>query len=478
MSKRPNILFVMADQLRWDALGCTGGWVHTPHIDRIAGEGVLFPNCVTGSPVCVSARISLATGLYCHNTGVWNNGSFTLPVTTPTWMQAIRRAGYRTSLFGKSHLYPHGPDLRETTHLMNAYGLDDVDEIAGPRASASVVSHMTARWDALGLWQRYREDYAERFAHNPFVARPSPLPLEEYADVYVGQQAARYLESYERSEPWFCWVSFGGPHEPWDAPEPYASMYDPDTMPPPTPVPDWSERRVQGGLDWRLQHLPGLSAEDVRAMRANYAGNVTLIDDQIGEILKVVSARGELDNTIIAFTSDHGEFNGDHGLVYKSAFLDGAVRVPLIVRTAQSPASAAGGQRCQAPVELADLGPTLVELAGGELGYQQFAVSLCPALDDPASQPRLSALSELNGEIMALTSEWKIALNRSGEAYMLIDTVNDPDEQRNLAGDPGYGAVKDQLRLHLLERLVTSQSYVTATKAILAQWKKAGPSPH
>ena len=102
---KPNILLLMTDQQRADALGCSGGWVRTPHLDRVAREGVRFTNCVTNSPVCVPARVSLATGLYPHNTGIWHNVPYDLPADTPTWMQAIRAAGYRTSLFGKTHLH-------------------------------------------------------------------------------------------------------------------------------------------------------------------------------------------------------------------------------------------------------------------------------------------------------------------------------------------------------------------------------------
>ena len=125
----------MTDQQRWDAMGCSGGWVRTPNLDRIASEGVQFTNCVTNAPVCIPARVSLATGLYPHNTGVWKNTRYDLPPESPTWMQALRAAGYRTSLFGKTHLHHHSGDLRDREHLLYAYGLDDVDEIGGPRTS-------------------------------------------------------------------------------------------------------------------------------------------------------------------------------------------------------------------------------------------------------------------------------------------------------------------------------------------------------
>ena len=450
----PNILFLMTDQQRWDAMGCSGDWVQTPNLDRIANEGVQFTNCVTTSPVCIPTRLSLATGLYPHNTGVWNNMGHTMLAETPTWMQSVRDAGYRTSLFGKTHLHPHGGDLREREGLMNAYGLDDVNEIGGPRASASTLSHMTAMWEEKGVWEAYRADYRERFSTKPYLVRPSTLALEDYADVYVGQQAKRYLQNYDRQEPWCCWVSFGGPHEPWDTPEPYASMYDPETMPPAVPRPA-TEERPRGHLDRVLQRMnPKFESGEIGRLRANYAGNVTLIDDQIGEILDAIAARGELDNTVIVHTSDHGEMNGDYGLIYKSNFLNGAVRIPLLVRT---PDNTHAGRLCDSPVEWIDIGPTLVELVGGELEHRQFGKSLCPVLTQPESEHRDFAISEIDGEIMLLNREWKAALNTDGEVYLLFDVQNDPNETNNLAGQPEVSDIETALRLQILERLVQTQ---------------------
>ena len=450
----PNILFLMTDQQRWDAMGCSGDWVQTPNLDRIASEGTRFTNCVTTSPVCIPTRLSLATGLYPHNTHVWNNMNHQMPAETPTWMQAVREAGYRTSLFGKTHLHPHSGDLREREALMNAYGLDDVNEIGGPRASARVLSHMTATWEAKGVWEGYRADYGERFSTKPHLVRPSTLEFEDYADVYVGQQAKTYLQNYEREEPWCCWVSFGGPHEPWDTPEPYASMYDPEEMPPAISAPAIGNR-PRGHLDRLMQRVnPTFEPGEIGRLRADYAGNVTLIDAQIGEILDTIAARGELENTIIVHTSDHGEMNGDYGLIYKSNFLNGAVRVPLLVRT---PNHRNAGGISDAPVEWIDIGPTLVELAGGELRHRQFGKSLCPVLGDAESEHRDFAISEIEGEIMLLDREWKAALNADGEVYLLFDVQNDPHETENLAGRPEAAAVETRLRLRILERLLQTQ---------------------
>ncbi len=456
MSK-PNILFLMTDQQRWDAMSCTSDWVRTPNMDRIANEGTLFTQCITTTPVCVPSRLTLATGRYPHNTNVWTHQPYVMPADTNNWMRAIRNLGYRTSLFGKTHLHTHIGDLREKEDLLHAWGLDDVDEIGGPRASATVMSHMTAMWDEKGLLDRYRTDVTDRFANKPYVVRPSSLPLEDYYDVYIGQKAKKYLESYRRDEPWFCWVSFGGPHEPWDTPEPYASIYDPSSMPEAISKQPNDPHRPQGFADEisNGKWSPVFEEGEVSAIRANYAGNVTLIDDQIGEILNVIEARGEMDNTIIAFTSDHGEMNGDHGLIYKMNFYDASLRVPLMVKTPNSK----GGIVNKSMVENSDLGPTLVELAGGSLDYQQFSISFASSLD--GSEHREDGLSEILGEFMLINQEWKIGLNKEGLTYLMFDRKNDPQESRNLTGISDYQSTAKALRLRILERVVQSQVKLT-----------------
>jgi choline-sulfatase len=456
---QPNLLYVMTDQQRWDALGCSGGWVNTPHLDRLASEGVRFSNCVTTSPICVSARVGLATGRYPHTTGVWSNAHYTLPPDSPTWMRAIRDLGYRTSVFGKTHLHPHHPagiDLRDRGHLLHDYGLDDVDEIAGPRASAWSMSHMTARWESLGLLEGYRADFEQRFAAKRYVVRPSVLPLEEYADVYVGQQATNYLAQYDRDEPWFCWVSFGGPHEPWDTPEPWASMYRPEDMPEPAPplAPDPS--RPHSSLDRYASYVtPEFEPGEEQRMRADYAGNASLIDDQIGQILAAIEARGELDNTVIVFCSDHGEMNGDHGLIYKMNFFDGAVRVPLIVRTPDTVGTEVAGTVNDSSAEWLDIGPTFVEAAGGELEHRQFGRSLLPAL--AGAVHRQEAISEFEGEGMLMNDDWKLAVTRRGEPYLLFDRNADPLEEHNLACDPDSRDIWHELKLRMFDRVLESQ---------------------
>jgi arylsulfatase len=442
---RFNLLLFMTDQQRWDALGCSGGWVDTPTIDALAARGVRFANAYTNAPVCIPARVSLALGRYPHEHGVVQNKPYTLPPTRPTWMRAIRDAGYSTSVFGKIHLHPNRGDLRERQDLVRAYGFDHVDEIAGPRASMASRSNLTDLWSAAGVLEAYKADLKERNSTKPWLTRPSPLPLDLYPDVYVGHAAASYLRTLRGREPWFCMVSFSGPHEPWDAPEPYASRYDPSQMPAPVEPVEYRHKRPRGHLDSilatrRVAFEPG----DISRLRANYAGNVSLIDDQIGEVIRAVEEGDQLDRTVVVFVSDHGEMNGDYGLLYKGNFLNGASRIPFIVSHPAHEWTA--GAIAETPVELIDVGATLAELAGATLPKRSSARSVLPVLVDPSRVIRDIALVEHQGEAMAASPYWKLGVNSSGDPYLLFNLLDDPSERRNLAGLREYAAVEEDLR--------------------------------
>lgn len=349
-------------------------------------------------------------------------------------MQAIAGAGYRTSLFGKTHLHPHNGDLREREAFMRELGLNDVDEIPGPRASMTCLSHMTASWQKKGLWELYRRDFEERLATTPYLVRPSALPLEDYYDVYVGRSAARYLADYRDDRPWCSWVSFGGPHEPWDTPEPYASRFDPAAAP--APLPRLANAVSIGGLAGRAFDSPkkapaALSEREVRLMRANYAGGASLIDDQIGEVLEVIRSRNELDNTIVLFASDHGEMNGDQGLIYKSTFFEPAIRIPLIVRM---PPVWLGpkGMISDALVDLLDVSATLVDLAGAARPGTFVGNSLRSILEGREALGRQPVLVEYDHHYCLIGPRWKVEFGPDLSLVSAFDLETDPGEQQNL----------------------------------------------
>jgi choline-sulfatase len=221
-------------------------------------------------------------------------------------------------------------------------------------------------------------------------------------------------------------------------------------MPEPVLPQEDGHDRPRGLLDEKLAG-GGVPFEpgDVARLRANYAGNVTLIDDQIGEVLRAVEDRGELDRTVVAFVSDHGEMNGDYNLLYKQNFLDSAARVPFIVRLPAARQRATAGAVADTMVELMDLGPTLVDLAGAQRVRGSLARSVVPVLADPSRLHREVALSELRREVMVATGDWKIGLNHAGEVYLLYDRRADPSETRNIAGLPDYEEIEHDLRQHL-----------------------------
>jgi choline-sulfatase len=309
---------------------------------------------------------------------------------------------------------------------------------------------LTDLWEEAGVLDAYREDVTSRYRGQPWVVRPTPLPIELYADTYVGTQARDYLRDYRDDRPWMCWVSFSGPHEPWDTPPPYAGTFDPASMPPPLQAAPDAAERPRGKLDARPRF--DFTDADVAALRADYAARLKLIDDQVGEILRVVEERGELDRTIIAVASDHGEMNGDFGLIHKQNFLNPAVRIPFLLRVP-------GGRRgwvCDDRVELMDLGATLAELSGGEPVPGSEARSVARRVLGDDVKGRQAVLSELSGEVMIATEGWKMALNARGRPYLLFDLEADPDERHNLAGSPDLAQREHRLASVMLRRVVQS----------------------
>jgi arylsulfatase len=445
----------MADQFRRDGLRHFGNFGRTETLDALAADGASFRRAITNSPECISARFALATGLYPHQSGVWSNAPYTLSPSAWTWTHALAAAGYRTSLFGKTHFHeyahPSG-DLRDGKELMLAYGLQDVDEIAGPRASTRIKSAMTDQWLNAGLWDTFRRDYDERFASEPWLARPSPLGAQHHYDAYVGRRALEYLTAYDRPEPWFCWVSFAGPHEPWDAPVPF------DQMHPAADAPAAVSRMkgaAAGSLLGELFADPGHAAPPdqsrIAALRANYAGNITLIDEQIGGLVDCLKASDAYDRTLILFTSDHGEMNGDQGLIYKSNFLDPAIDIPFIVRPPGG-VRAALGRAAEEPVELIDAGATILDYAGVAIAASSNGRSVRAVLEGRSDYHRAYAVSEFKEHAMIETRLWKCEFDPNDEAVLLFDRLADPLEQQNLVEDsrsaPMIEALRGLLRAH------------------------------
>ena len=457
---RPHILILMPDQQRADSMGCSGHpAIRTPNMDRLAKEGVRFTHTYTVSPVCMSARASFINGLYPHNHGMWRNAG-QMPAEDETFFHHLQEAGYYTAHVGKSHYYPHrGGHLREYKGYMHARGLDYVHETTGPFATRTTDSYMTDHWRELGLLEAFREDYARRQEVGVRAVWPSPLPVEEFLDSYIGRQAIEFVEAYERSQPMCLFVGFGGPHNPWDAPGEYATMYDPADMPPPIPTPE-PESWVPGRAADRIRQgrVQGLTREEIARLRANYYGKISLIDRWIGEILTAFERRGWLEDTLVVFWSDHGEMAGDHGRLNKSVFYASSVRVPMIVRW---PGHVEEGRTSDALTEIIDIYPTLLEAAGATPSERCFGKSLWPVLREPEARHRDAAFSEISSrghhDTMIRTERYKYVVDETGEGFMLYDVLQDPTEQTNLIGHPELQSVERDLRDRILRFLLEAQ---------------------
>ena len=459
MAERPHILILMADQFRADCLGVAGHpQVQTPSLDRLAQGGVRFAHAVTVNPLCMPARASFINGLYSHNHGMWDNRS-QMPADDETFFHHLQAAGYYTGHIGKSHYHPHGRGhLREAEDYMHARGLDYVHETTGPWATVTTDSYLTDHWDKLGLTEVFRADYRERQAHKE-VVRPSPLPVEEYPDSYVGRQAVEFIAGYRREQPMALFVGFGGPHEPWDAPGEYATRYPPGETPPPIvpePPGDWLPEHARARM--AAGALP-LTPEQVARIRGNYYGKISLVDHWIGRILDTLAERGWQEDTLVVFWSDHGEMAGDHAHLFKSVLYESAVRVPLILRW---PGRAVAGQTSAALAEIIDVFPTLLEALELPPSRRCLGRSLLPLLQDPAAPHREASFSEAvtygkEHITMVRTPTHKYVVDEHSRGCHLYDLQADPGERRNLVGHPGYREIEGELRERVLAFLLSAQ---------------------
>lgn len=413
----PNILLVIADHHRWDWLGAAGYGtpVRTPTLDRLARRGMLFNQCRCGSPLCAPSRASLATGLRPHRTGVLDNDQDLHPDSL-TFMQLLRARGYRTATCGKCDLHKKTKwyGLHGWTSRLGRLGFTEAIDQAG-KIDAALLSGWPSPHDPYmafmhkhGLAETHHMDYARRMRSQDEAFWPCPFGREFYTDDFCGRAALSLLERLPTGEPWFLEVNFPGPHEPYDAPEELLRRYDNvDFAPPANPHPTF--RR------------------NYQAFRRSFAAMIEGIDEWVGRIENAVVQRGDLDNTVIVYTSDHGEMLGDNGYWGKNRPHDPSVRVPLIV----AGPGVGAGVRSDALVELSDLAATLVDCAGAPTPSHWDAASLAPVLAGRRQMHREATVSMLGNWQMITDGRWKLVAD-AGAGDTLWDLHKDPTEERNV----------------------------------------------
>ncbi len=428
---RPNLLLIMADQHRFDFLGASGaGFLRTPNLDRLAERGVRFTRCCTNAPVCVPARIGLATGLQPSRLGSLDNSSY-LPAGARTYYQRLRDAGYRVGCAGKLDLAKPESYVgrRGDRPCVYAWGFTHPVEIEGkmiagtqPTPRGPYGFHLAEK----GLYERFHADYSERRRRGWRIgaSHDSVLGAEDFADSYVGRRAAEWIEAVSDESPWHLFVSFVGPHDPFDPPTEYAERYRRAAMP--APIADATEGKPR----WVAGRREPATPEQVAETRRQYCAAIELIDAEIGRLLAALERRGMAGDTVVMYCSDHGEMLGDHGLYHKSCAYEPALRVPLL---ATGPGIAAG-LVSDALVELADLNPTVCELAGLPPQENIDARSFGAVLRGEGDTHRGDAVSALRGFRCVRTAGWKYIEN-CNDIPELYDLAADPAELRNRASD-------------------------------------------
>ncbi len=454
MTARPNILWLLSDQHRGDIMGARGHHVvRTPNMDRLAREGVLFNDVFCQGPLCVPARVSLMTERYVRDHGAFENDYFAA-AELPTMLQAIRDGGYHTTAIGKMHLFPHYPDVDDGLPLMRAMGFQEVLEVVGKLACGFIRNPYTDYLDELGLLDTYRTFVRERtpWRHNresrrdskpTWTVDPSPLPAEHYLDTWVGRRAVQWLENYRGEDPFFLWVGFPGPHDPWDAPAEHVRHYeDVDVSLDSTLRPEVPE---DGPLSVFLRSFLRYSSSDTltddraRDVRRHYFANVTLIDESIGQILDALERTGTADNTWVVYSSDHGEMLGTHGFLNKMVFYEPSVRVPLIIRP---PGGIGAGRVHSGLLEHVDLSATLRDLAGVGEVPGSAGRSFAEVFSGSMLRPRESVVSENYGFAMWRNDRYKLVVyEKDRQPVQLFDLVEDPMEDHNRVADPAYASV-------------------------------------
>ncbi len=438
--RRPNILFVFTDQQRHDTIGALGNpLIRTPSLDRLAAEGTAFTSCYTPSPVCVSARCSLVTGQPPHRTGCDDN----MPMAQhlPSFMESLAATGYQSHGIGKMHFTPRQDYLWGfESRVISEEGAGEQDEF---------VRHLRAAG-----YDHVFDPHGVR-SEMYYVPQPSQLPASLHHTTFVADRSLEFLSARDRSRPFFLWASFIKPHPPFENPTPWNKLYRAAEMPLPK-RPDgyralWTwQNRHQNRYKWR-DH--GIDDNLLRCLRAAYYGCISFIDHQLGRILDYLAQSGELDDTLVLFSSDHGEHLGDYDCFGKRSFLDTAARVPLLARW---PGQLPAGTRCDEVTSLLDIAPTVCAAAG------------CPPPADglPGLDLRRIAAGEGGREVVygqhqhqglatyaAVTGEYKFFYSVPDRREFLFDRRRDPGELHNLAYNPMGRAAAAAMRERLIAYL-------------------------
>ncbi|MCL4694992.1 MAG: sulfatase-like hydrolase/transferase [Candidatus Hydrogenedentes bacterium] len=468
---RPNIVLLMTDQQRYDSLGCYGaGFAHTPNLDRLARDGAVFERCYVNNPICTPSRASMMTGKHLPGHGVYRLYD-NLPHGEVLFTERLQHAGYTTALFGKLHV----SSIEEESYRRHPHDGFDVFE---PCLEGS--AHMDAPCQAYARWleERDPEFYTRLKAEGRKLLHP---PRNRHMTYWAAERTIDFLRSrHDEPEPFFCMMSIFEPHNPYEHyPPEMGALVDADAIPAPLPRP--SDRTWEPpDIDRERHHnhlgdIDTFTPEALRKIRHGYHSAVAYSDLEFGRVLDVLEETGLAENTLVIFTSDHGDMLGDRGLLVKGAhFYDANVRVPLLLRW---PGHIPQGARVNALAQLHDIAATVLGAAGVEPEGMPAARNLLDAATGTVGQLHDHAICCYRNSGMSLEREyWDPPINATmihegryklnlwhtsadpaempGELY---DMEEDPHEMKNRIGDSTFESIRSRLTDRLIKWLAENE---------------------
>jgi arylsulfatase len=455
--KRPNILLMTTDQQRWDALAINGNPdIKTPNLDKLARQGVNFDHYFVQNPVCMPSRLSFLTGQYPSTLGI-THMAVPVPEETVTLPRLLRPYGYRCANIGKLHFLPHANRDHRIPHP--DYGFDHLEISDEPgvyedayrawvrRVAPEQLDHLSIGLPPATKTWIDRMDVQDTVKHPNTEGRfdfagAIPFPGDErYThSAFVAEQTIDYLQQQDGNQPFLCIAGFFSPHAPWVVPQRFLDMYDPNTFTLPQFPDDINSQRDGYYTDERL-----------RAARHGYYAMVTEVDFQVGRILDQLEQQGLAENTIVVFTSDHGEWLGEHLKYGKGHPGDDAVsRVPCLIR---APGLPKNGETINHIVEAVDVLPTLLDLAAIQVPPHLQGDSLYGLLNGDDAPSDNLALMEFTGWKTLRSDQFRYLIHDDGKEQ-LWDLERGMGEYHDVASNPDYAAALAEQRRLLLQRLL------------------------
>ncbi|WP_198015181.1 sulfatase [Synechococcus sp. CC9616] len=424
-----NLLIISFDQWRGDWGNPLKPVIKLPTYEKIAENGIILTRCYTNSPQCVPARFSWITGLEPSQTCITKNEDVSLPSDAPSIIRDLQKNGWYTSIVGKTHWSSHNKprDIRVTKRLIHQLGFDDVLEIPGPRALRTIDCKITDHWKEEGYLEMQRKDLYRRYCGIEkalaWKRNETILPNYLYPDIWLANQAVEKIEKLPERSPWLLWVSFVGPHEPFDTPHPWRGINKSNNLPAVIEKRLWINalnhecQLKESEQKWKDL----LTKQDIKELREDYADHLCLLDEQINKLINTLNKRPDSDNTTILVMSDHGEMLGDGNMLYKGTFLESSIRVPFILKQANSNKRSI---QIKKPINLTGAFKSII------LGLQKNNPSKSLRV---YCRKRQNVVVEYNKERLYIHGNRKICTNSHGNILWATNIKKDPNEEINIA---------------------------------------------